>query len=426
MKRRTITIIFLTFLIALGLPKTELPAAHAIGVANVIVQNVYWGMNAASPITVHPGDVNVQLNIVLENVGDDVARNVNGTLLLTPPIEYNYFIDQVKYSAASVTKVAGDLVPDASYTLTYTLNVDPSAKQGVYHYNLLLSYQSARELQQVNKTVVIDAPVTFGELHIQSVSTNPVKLFPDSYANQVTITIANSGNGIAKDVQVYLELSQPFSGSSSGSTEIFVGNIPAGQTLPANFVVDVAQNATWGQYSATLVQVVGASNRTIPIGQVPLYVAEKVIFQIVSITPTVVHPGDSGDVISVLIRNTSNDTTAESVRVELQVGNYWTGTLTDFLGDMTQQQNKTAVFTVDIDSNEPAGTYPCGLRFDWTQDNNQFSLNHTYPITLYIEKGQPPVTLFVILVAVIVGAGYFFIRKRRKAAKQTAQSTPAK
>src|SRR5208283_3975553 len=133
-----------------------------------------------------------QLNIVLNNVGDDVARSVNATLLLTPPIEYNYFIGQVKYSAASVTKVAGDIQPNSMYTLTYTLNVDPSAKQGVYHYNLLLSYQSARELQQVNKTVEIDVPVTFGELHIQSVSTTPVKLFPDSFANTVTVTIANS------------------------------------------------------------------------------------------------------------------------------------------------------------------------------------------------------------------------------------------
>jgi len=425
MKRRIITIIFMTFLMALSLPKTALPTVRAIGVANVVVQNVFWGTDPSSPITVHPGDVNVQLNIVLMNVGDDVARNVNGTLLLTPPVDYNYFINQVKYSSQAVTKVAGDIQAGASYTLTYTVTVEPTAKQGVYHYNLILSYQSARELQQINKTVEIDVPVTYGELHIQSVSTTPVKLFPDSYANQVTVTIANSGNGIAKDVQVYLELSQPFSASSSGSTEIFVGNIPNGQTLPANFVIDVAQNATWGQYSATLVQVLN-NNETIPMGQVPLFVAEKVIFQIVSITPTVVHPGDSGDVISVLIRNTSNDTRAESVRVELQVGNYWTGTLTDFLGDMTQQQNKTAVFTVDIDSNEPTGTYPCGLRFDWTQDNNQFSLDHTYPITLYVEPGAPPITLFIGLVAVIAVAAFFFIRKRRKLAKQAQQSTPAK
>jgi hypothetical protein len=425
MKGRTITIIFLMSLIVLSLPKTELPTAHAIGVANVIVQNVFWGTDPTNPITVHPGDVNVQLNIVLTNVGDDVARNVNGTISLTPPIDYNYFLDQVRYSADSVTKAAGDIDAGASYTLTYILTVEPSAKQGVYHYHLLLSYQSARELQEVNKTVEIDAPVTFGELHIQSVSTNPVKLFPDSYANQVTITIANSGNGIAKDVQVYLELSQPFSASSSGSAEIFVGNIPAGQTLPANFVIDVAENATWGQYSATLLQVI--ENNQLPIGQVPLYVAEKVIFQIVSVTPTVVHPGDSADVISVLIKNTSNDTRAESVRVELQVGNYWTGTLTDFLGDMTQQQNKTAVFTVAIDSSEPTGTYPCGLRFDWTQNNNQFSLDHTYPITLHIERGRPPITLFVILVAVIVvAAGYFFMRKRRKVAKLVQQLTSVK
>ena len=424
MKGRTVAIIFLTFLIALSLPKAELPAAHAIGVADVVVQNVFWGTDPTNPITVHPGDVNVQLNIVLMNVGDDVARNVNGTLFLTSPIDYYYFVNQVKYSANSVTKVAGDMQVGASYTLTYILTIEPSAKQGVYHYNLALSYESARELQQVNKTVVVDAPVTFGELHIQSVSTNPVKLFPDSYANQLTVTIANSGNGEAKDVQVYLELSQPFAASSSGSAEIFVGNIPAGQTLPANFVIDVAENATWGQYSATLVQVIG--NNELPIGQVPLYISEKVIFQIVSITPTVVHPGDSGDVISVLIRNTSNDTVAEAVRVELQVGNYWTGTLTDFLGDMTQQQNKTAVFTLDIDSSEPTGTYPCGLRFDWTQSNNQFSLDHTYPITLYVEPAQAPITPIVILVAVVIIAAYFFIIRRRKLAKRVQHSTPGK
>jgi len=436
MKRRIITMILMTFLIALSLPKTSLPTVRAIGVANVVVQNVYWGTDPTNPITAHPGDVNVQLNVVLVNVGDDVARNVNGTLLLTPPVDYNYYINEVKYSSNAVTKVAGDIQAGASYTLTYTVTVEPTAKQGVYHYSLILSYQSARELQQINKTIVVDVPVTYGELHIQSVSTNPVKLFPDSYANTVTVTIVNAGNGVAKDVRVYLELSQPFSASSSGSTEIFLGNIPpappmasagapASNSLQANFVVDVAENATWGQYSATLVQEV-SNNETIPIGQVPLFVAEKVIFQIVSITPTVVHPGDSGDVISVVIKNTSNDTRAESVRVELQVGNYWTGTLTDFLGDMTQQQNKTAVFTVDIDSNEPTGTYPCGLRFDWTQDNNQFSLDHTYPITLYIQPGAPPITLFVVLVAVVAVAGYFFIRKRRKLAKQAQQSTPAK
>jgi len=418
MKARMVTIILLTFLIALSVPKAELPAANAIGVANVIVQTVYWGTDPTTPQSVHPGDTNVVMSIVLTNVGDDVARNVTATLYFTPPVDYTYFTNGVANTASSVTKVAGDMNAGDSFTLTYTVSVESSAQAAVYHYNILLSYKSARELQQINKTLVMDVPITKGELHIQSISTTPVKIYPDSYGNTVTVTIANSGNGLAKDVQVDLQLTQPFLPSSSGSDQIFLGNLPAGQTTPANFVIDVIPNATFGQYSVPLVEMLG--NQIIPIGQVPIYVAEKVKFQIISINPTTVSPGDSGDVISVQIKNIAS-ITAESVRVELQVGNYFTGTLTDFLGDMTAGQNKTALFTVDIDSKAPIGTYPVGLRFDWTQDNNQFALNHTYPVTLYVQAAGPPYALLAVLVIAVIGVGYF-VRKKKLA--KTKPTTP--
>lgn len=420
---RTITIITLTFLIALGLQQPELPYANAIGVANVVVTTVYWGTDATNPGTPRPGDVNVQLSIVISNVGDDVARDVNATLFLSPPIDYNYFVKGVQFTAPAVTKLAGDMNAPSQYTLIYLLTIEPTAQEGTYHYNLLLKYRSARELQQVQKTVEVDVPIFRGTLHIQAVSTNPVKLFPDSYANQVTVTIANSGTGISKDVQVYLQLKKPFMPSSSGSTEIFLGNLPAGQTTNANFVIDVAANATFGQYSVVLDQVL--NNQLLPIGQVPLYVAEKVNFQILSVTPSVVNPGASGTVIRVRIKNLSNTTKAESVRVEFQVGNYFTGTLTDFLGDMIQGQISTAVFTTDIDSREPTGVYPVGVRFDWTQSNNQFALNHTYPATLTVEAAPAPLTVIVVLVIAIIGGGYL-LRKRILAKKASKQSAPTK
>ena len=229
MKVQRIAIILLTFLIAVSLPSPELPVTHAIGVANVVVQNVFWGTDPMSPGTVHAGDVNEQLSIVLSNVGDDVARDVSGTLFLTPPIDYTYFANGVQNIAASVTKVAGDMMQGTQFTLIWVLSIESTANSGIYHCNLTLSYKSARELQQINKTVDVDIPVNRGALYIQAVTTNPIKLFPDSYGNQVTVTLANSGTGIAKNVQVYLQLKLPFIPSSSGSTEIFLGNLPAGQ-----------------------------------------------------------------------------------------------------------------------------------------------------------------------------------------------------
>ena len=409
MKVQRIAIILLTFLIAVSLPSPELPVTHAIGVANVVVQNVFWGTDPMSPGTVHAGDVNEQLSIVLQNVGDDVARDVSGTLFLTPPIDYTYFANGVQNIAASVTKVAGDMMQGTQFTLIWVLSIESTANSGIYHCNLTLSYKSARELQQINKTVDVDIPVNRGALYIQAVTTNPIKLFPDSYGNQVTVTLANSGTGIAKNVQVYLQLKLPFIPSSSGSTEIFLGNLPAGQTQNANFVVDVTENATFGQYSILLDQVL--NNSLVPIGQVPLYVAEKVIFRILSVTPSVINPGSSGNVIRVQIKNLSNTTRAESVRVELEVGNYITGTLTDFLGDMVQGQVSTAIFTCDVDSREPTGTYPVGIRFDWTQSNNAFALDHTYPVTLYVQSGPIPISLLILPIIAIIGIVYFAKKK---------------
>ena len=278
------TMVLLLVILCAFIMRTEVHPAAAIGVANVVVTNVYWGGDAASPDTAHPGDVNLQLSILITNVGDDVARNVNATIQVGPPLIYSYYMNGVQYVGTSVSQVAGDMPAGQSYTLKYRLSIDPKTQEGVYQYALQLSYKSARELQQINTTVMVAVPVWRGELHLQGVQTNPTKIYPDSKAVDVKVTIVNSGQGIAKDIQLQLLLTQPFTPSSSGSDQIFIGNLPAGQTTAADFIVDIATNATFGQYSVILAHATG--NQLVPIGQVPLYIAEKVKFDIVSVTPS--------------------------------------------------------------------------------------------------------------------------------------------
>ncbi|HYB67328.1 MAG TPA: hypothetical protein VEC43_03290 [Candidatus Acidoferrales bacterium] len=411
-------VVLLTFFI-----HVEMQPAAAIGVANVVVTNVYWGATAASPDTAHPGDVNLQLSILITNVGDDVARNVTATLYIGPPIIYSYYVNGVKYSATSVLQQAGDIQAGQGYVLTYTLSIDPKAQEGIYRYSLELSYQSARELQQIDTTVPVNVPIWKGELHVQGVVTNPTKIYPNSKAAVVQVTIANSGQGTAKNIQLQLVLQPPFSPSSSGSDEIFVGNIPAGQTTTANFIVDVAENATFGQYSVILGEVTG--NQLIPIGEVPLYVNEKVRFDIISATPSTVNVGDSGDVISVVIRN-AGSVEADSVRVELLVGNFFTGTLTDFLGTMLANETKVAFFTVDVDSKAQPGQYTYSLRFDWTQDTVQLYDDYSYSITFTVQPPSVPVALIVVVLIVVFGGGGFLYMRRRKAKAAAQNAQPGK
>jgi hypothetical protein len=408
MQLRRTTMLLLVVLLAFFIRVDTQPAA-AIGVANVVVTNVFWGASAANPDTAHPGDVNLQLSILITNVGDDVARNVTATLYIGPPIIYSYYVNGVKYSATYVLQQAGDIQAGQGYVLTYTLSIDPKAQEGIYRYSLELSYQSARELQQIDTTVPVNVPVWRGELHVQGVVTNPTKIYPNSKAAVVQVTIANSGQGTAKNIQLQLVLQPPFSPSSSGSDQIFVGNIPAGQTTTANFIVDVAENATFGQYSVILGQVTG--NQVIPIGEVPLYVNEKVRFDIISATPSTVNVGDSGDVISVVIRN-AGSVEADSVRVELLVGNFFTGTLTDFLGTMLANETKVAFFTVDVDSKAQPGQYTYSLRFDWTQDTVQLYDDYSYSITFTVQPPAVPVALIAVVLIVVVGVGGFLYMRR--------------
>lgn len=301
MKTRNAVIILAVCLLALSATgRYVVPTVSSIGLANVVVTTIYWGSDPMNPTTAHPGDVNAQISVVLTNAGDDVARGVNVTLFLGPPITYSYYVGGVEYSATEVSKVAGDMQAGQSYTIAFTVNVDSSAKEGIYRYDLQVSYKSARELQQVNRDIMIDVPLWKGELHVQSIVTVPTKIYPDTKQAMVKVWIVNSGRGAAKDLQLKLDLTNPFTASSSGSDSIYVGNIPSGQTSEADFVVDIAADAQFGQYNVILGEQTG--NGLIPIGQVPLYIDEKVAFDVVSITPMQVHAGDSGDVIRVEIR----------------------------------------------------------------------------------------------------------------------------
>jgi hypothetical protein len=391
------------------------PIVGAIGVANIAVTSVYWGSNPVVPTTAHPGDTNVQLSIVLSNVGDDVARSVNATLLLGPPLTYQYYLNGAQYSATAVSKFAGDIGAGQSFTLVFTVSVDSKASEGIYRYNLFVSYKSARELQQIQSRLMIDVPLWKGELHIQGILTVPTKIYPASKQVLLKVGIVNSGMGAAKDLQLQLVLKAPFAASSSGSDRVYVGNIPAGQGTEADFIVDVADNAQFGQYPVVLGEQ--TSDRVIPIGELSLYINEKVNFAIVSVAPSTLSVGDSGRVIQVELKN-NGTVKADSVRVQLRVGNFFTGTLTDFLGTMLAGETKSAFFTVDVDSKAQPGQYNLDLRLDWTQEDN--ALDNTQTLTLLVVAPSPPVTLIAVgVIALVVIVGYVLIRRRRMKVAQT-------
>ncbi len=407
LKHYILMLVILILTIPIGALGSDI-TVEAIGMGEIVASSVYWGTNPSAPSTAQPGDVNAPLSIVLSNIGDDLARNINATLFIGPPLSYTYYRDGKEYSAIAISKMAGDMEARSSFTLTYTVDVDPLASEGIYRYDLRISYRSARELQQVEKTIIIDVPIWIGDLRIQNVVTSPTKLYPANKQVEIKVQIVNSGQASAKDLQLRLDLKEPFRPSSSDSDRHYVGSLPPGQVSESGFIVDIDDDAKFGKYA--LVMAIDSENGLIPIDEVQIYLNEKVKFDIVSLTPTTLSPGDSGRVIRLELRNTGA-VKAESVRVQLRVGNFFSGTLTDFLGTMLAGETKVAFFTIDVDSDTPEREYNFDLRTDWTQDDN--SLDDTLRLSFDVKPAEASLTPIFFGVAIIGAIAYYFIRKRK-------------
>jgi hypothetical protein len=379
---------------------------------NIVVTGVYWGADPLAAVSVHPGDTNIPLSIVLSNAGDAAARDVTATLVLTPPFSYVYYDGGNRVSAETVDQSAGDIQPGYSSTLRFVLTVATDAVEGVHQLTLQVNYKTARELSPVQKTLSVDVPVWTGDVRVQHVLTVPADVYPGD--NQVALKawLVNAGTGSTADLQVRLVAQDPFKPSSAGSDVFFLGTMQPGQVSEADFYLDVSDSAQFGSYSLRLVTEPQGSTGQVEIGQIPLYVNEKVRFDIVEVEPKTVHAGDSGVTIKITIKNVGT-IDADSVRVQLRVGNYFSGTLTDFLGTISPGESKTAYLTVDVDAKAEPKTYKMDLRLDWTQSNN--SLDETKSVDVQVVAAELPLPLIAVAVVLIALVTVVVIRRRRKA-----------
>jgi hypothetical protein len=330
--------------------------------------------------------------------------------VLTPPFSYVYKVNGTQVSAKTVDQSAGDMQAGFSFTLRFALTVAADATSGVHRLTLILDYKTARELLPVEKTLNVDVPVWTGDVRVQHVVTMPAKVYPGDNQIAVKAWLVNSGTGSTADFQVRLVLQNPFQASSGGSDTFFLGTMQPGQVSEADFYVDISKSAQFGSYNLKLVTVSAGSNGQVEIGQIPIYLSEKVIFEAVQVELKVLHAGDSGVSIQVTIKNVGS-VSADSVRVQLRVGNYFSGTLTDFLGTMDPGQSKTAHLTVDVDSKAASQTYKMDLRLDWTQSDN--SLDATLPVEIQVAPAELPMPLIAVALVLIALVIVVVVRRRR-------------
>lgn len=198
----------------------------------------------------NPGDT-VQYTVVVRNTGDAAATGV----LFTDALPNGFTFTE---NGTAVKSVAlGDLAPNASAVISYTVAIAKNIAAGAYKNLATVKAEnhapvSAGVLLEVRLPVVAVAAVTEKPALALRVQPQRTTVKPGAKLG-MTLTVANNGRGDALDVRVRETLPDGVTYADTGSSKrVWVlGTVFAGETRTISFTVRVAENAAAGAGTTT-------------------------------------------------------------------------------------------------------------------------------------------------------------------------------
>jgi uncharacterized repeat protein (TIGR01451 family) len=157
-----------------------------------------WG-GQSSPLEVSPGDNNVLLTIILQNMGSNTISGIDAKLILSKPFTNTTNGNLVRASYGNPVSSGSNAI------LSFPLSIGKDAKLGSYKLKLNLTYIVLKGnlvdkvTQSLNVPVVIEGkPKLIAKVEPDSIS--------PSAENELNIIIKNEGTGNASGVEITISL----------------------------------------------------------------------------------------------------------------------------------------------------------------------------------------------------------------------------
>jgi len=325
----------------------------------------------ASSYEVKAGDEG-EIAIRVKNVGGGVARWVK--LVLVPQSPYVVLLGGNTYSRRV-------LEPEAQWNISIPVSVSMGDS---FSLSVSAAYLDQHQNEYTASYVLGFRVVGEAELQVSGVSATPTPILPGDRAVYLHVSIANTGDAAAEDVQLTLqEVPGVLKATYAGSNSVLLPYIPAGSVVDAVFLVDVDDDAGAGEYGIPWMvgHRDGSENLTVSIT-----IREKACFVLkrLSFEPRP-RPGLRRVRVEVELRNVANET-AEDVRVSI-ISPYLSGSTASLVGDVDGNSPPLLiVLEVDVDEGAPSGEVPIDIRISWTQDGR--SLSQTIDWTMRIQEAE--------------------------------------
>jgi len=338
--------------------------------------------------TLHPNRVN-RVVILVRNAGSAEARDVTVALTSQSP--------EIGAVVGPSTVNVGSLEASASVEVAFDVFVQPRV-YGALQLVAAASYsagdgRSFRDLYALGFEVHGD-----WELSVASTVTVPPVVFPGDKLVRLVVTLVNSGDYMARNVEVRFLGGEWVKPSAASGAEAFIPYLPVGQAVTLYFLADVSDGAPVGNHKLA----VNASGRLLYF---TLTILEKASFKVRNVTSLEVERGGRGYKLVYEVENTSNSA-AEDVRVEI-FSPFVTGTTSVYLGTLAPRERKLVTFEVNVDQAAPAGELSIDVRVSWSQEGRSLSQYIRGSLHVREPRGVSPLAVAAALAAAAAALAYY-------------------
>jgi len=299
--------------------------------------------------------------------------------------------------------------------LQYKMRVDSNAVEGWNEMKIKCQTENSNNWIIHKFEIYVESKIP--EFAIGSIVSEPVKLFPDSEENKLSIEIQNIGTGDAELVTSELILPKGITPSESYSNIANLGTVKEGESKTAEFYIDVDKNTAPGNYKAKLIIKYKDSNNNrkeyknqkldvdIVVKPLPIFEIENV-----NTTPDKLSQGDKAT-LRLIIKNVGfEEAKTVSVKIYKQSDQPFDfDEKYDYIGNLKPNQTGEAVFRFDVDDNANLKTYPLKAEIRYLIDDDIKIVEKQIPINVEMEKKDSKLFFIGILfIAFVILSGVYY------------------
>ncbi len=249
---------------------------------NVKVVRVYWGED--SPVQARPGDLNIPLTVIVENLDTVTINYLEAKLKLAGTPFSNPVHKSEAYSGAS------SILPGGMASLVFHLNIDEEAELKTYTVPLELTVFTSKYASGVSVELNVPIPL-YGEVQI-SASLSPAEIQPGK--REILVRLENRGEAEASSLKVTISPVSPLA-LAEGDGYFDVGSLPASASteIPLKLYVPEAAEGSIGAINVNLSYVDAYGNSWTETKTLSLSITSLGEFFAVEVSPETVRPEPS-------------------------------------------------------------------------------------------------------------------------------------